>query len=52
MSCCPLGSAQGREAYLVTMREVKSLPVGLLRREYTSVISDLRALWEYGGLPG
>ena len=41
-----------REAYLVTMREVKPLPVGLLRREYASVISDLRALWEYNGLPG
>ena len=40
-----------REAYLVTMREVKTLPVGVLRRDYASVISDLRALWEFGGLP-
>mgnify|MGYP001770654912 CR=1 FL=1 len=40
-----------REAYLVTMREVKPLPVGLLRRDYASVISDLRALWEFAGLP-
>ena len=40
-----------REAYLVTMREVRPLPVGLLRREYSSVISDLRELWEFNGLP-
>ncbi|WP_054853306.1 Dna2/Cas4 domain-containing protein [Vulcanisaeta distributa] len=40
-----------REAYLVTMRDVKSLPINRLRREYQNVIMELKAIENYQGWP-
>ncbi|ADN51565.1 CRISPR-associated protein Cas4 [Vulcanisaeta distributa] len=40
-----------REAYLVTMRDVKSLPIIRLRREYQNVLAELKAIENYQGWP-
>lgn len=40
-----------REAYLVTMRDVKSLPINKLRRENQSVLAELKLLESYQGWP-
>ncbi|MGC9152288.1 MAG: CRISPR-associated protein Cas4 [Vulcanisaeta sp.] len=40
-----------REAYLVTMKDVKSLPINRLRREYQGVIDELKMLEAYQGWP-
>ena len=40
-----------REAYLVTMRDVKSLPINRLRRENQSVLAELKFLESYQGWP-
>ncbi|GAB6948377.1 hypothetical protein JCM16161A_25070 [Vulcanisaeta sp. JCM 16161] len=40
-----------REAYLVTMRDVKSLPINRLRRDYQNVLMELKAIENYQGWP-
>ncbi len=40
-----------REAYLVTMRDVKSLPIIRLRREHQNVLAELKAIESYQGWP-
>ncbi|MFB6469969.1 MAG: Dna2/Cas4 domain-containing protein [Vulcanisaeta sp. AZ3] len=42
---------QIREAYLVTMREVKPLPIMGLRREYQGVLNELKAIESFQGWP-
>ena len=40
-----------REAYLVTMRDVKPLPINRLRRTYQNVLAELKAMENYQGWP-
>ncbi|MCG2895356.1 MAG: Dna2/Cas4 domain-containing protein [Vulcanisaeta sp.] len=40
-----------REAYLVTMRDVKSIPITTLLRRYNSVLNELKSLVSFQGWP-